>query len=167
MEVNKVDKFKEIMGNYPTGVTVITTYDQEKKPVGMTVNSFASVSIDPLLILWSIRKDATEFDAYINAEKFLVNILDGSNTKTCKVFASRGEKDRFSQVDWSISNNGLPVLSQTAGFMECNTTKQIDAGDHIILIGEVINLEKLSNTPMLYYKREMGHIPEDWVNLTT
>ncbi|MBS4206630.1 flavin reductase family protein [Bacillus sp. FJAT-50079] len=159
----KVSKFKEIMGCYPTGVTVITTFDNENKPVGMTVNSFSSVSIDPLLILWSIRKNATEFDTYIKAKKFAVNILDGSNTKACKVFASKDKDERFEQIDWRVSNYGLPLLNEVYGIMECKTIQQIDAGDHIIIVGQVTELEKLSDTPMLYYKREMGHIPSNWV----
>ena len=158
------NNFKEIMGSYPTGVTVITTSNEEGEPFGMTVNSFSSVSMDPLMILWSVRKDATEFNAFVHAEKFAVNILDGDNIEIGNRFASKDKSNRFNQTNWHLSANGIPVLNEVYAVLECETVQKVEAGDHIVLIGQVLDLKKLSDTPMLYYKREMGHIPKDWAN---
>lgn len=162
--VDQKSQFKEIMGRYPTGVTVITTNNENGDPIGMTVNSFSSLSMDPLMILWSIRKDATEFDAFVNAEKFAVNILDGDNIEVGKKFASKDKSNRFNQKNWHVSSQQLPVLNNVYAVMECETVQVVEAGDHIVLIGQVTDLEKHSDTPMLYYNREMGHIPADWAS---
>lgn len=157
-----IQEYKEIMGSYPTGVTVITANNQASYPIGMTVNSFASISMEPLLIAWSIRKDATEYDDFIQADQFIVNILDGDNETIAKTFASKDKEGRFNKVDWHYSKDQLPILENTYAYMECKTANQFEAGDHIIIIGEVTSLKKLTDTPMLYYKHEMGHIPADW-----
>lgn len=157
-----IDIFKSIMGNYPTGVTVITTKEANNRPIGMTVNSFQSVSIDPLMILWSIRKDATEFKQFYNADQFVVNILDGDNVDICNIFASKDKANRFNKVKWSLTEQDIPVLDEVSSIMECVTVDKINAGDHIIFLGEVKNLRRNSATPMLHYGRKLGHIPANW-----
>jgi flavin reductase (DIM6/NTAB) family NADH-FMN oxidoreductase RutF len=154
--------FKEIMGSYPTGVTVITTMDSNNKPVGLTVNSFASVSLDPLLILWSIDKKAGSCEVFKNAEKFSVNILAGNQQDICWTFSSKSEQDRFSKQPWNLSKNNLPVLEDVFASLECKKVQMIEAGDHYILIGEVIDLNKNEQDPMLYFRRKVGSVPEQW-----
>jgi flavin reductase (DIM6/NTAB) family NADH-FMN oxidoreductase RutF len=92
--INKVDTFKQIMGEYPTGVTIVTTMDAQGTPVGLTVNSFASVSLDPLIVLWSIDKKVSSLDAFMMAEKFVVHTLSTDRTDACWAFAGK-EADRF------------------------------------------------------------------------
>ncbi|RNF39793.1 flavin reductase family protein [Planococcus salinus] len=153
--------FKEIMGSYPTGVTVITTKDENQKPVGLTANSFVSVSIDPLMILWCIDKKAGSWNAFDQAEKFAVNILSGDQKDACMTFASKKEPDRFSRQPWKYSDNDLPILENVYASMECKKVQQVDAGDHYILIGEVIDLSKNEELdPMMYFRRNMGPIPK-------
>jgi flavin reductase (DIM6/NTAB) family NADH-FMN oxidoreductase RutF len=154
--------FKEIMGSYPTGVTVITTVDSNNKPIGLTVNSFASVSLEPLMILWSIDKNAGSCEVFKKAEKFSVNILAGNQHEICWTFASKSEQDRFSKQPWSFSENNLPVLENVFASLECKKVQQIEAGDHYILIGEVIDLNKNEQDPMLYFKRKVGSVPDQW-----
>jgi flavin reductase (DIM6/NTAB) family NADH-FMN oxidoreductase RutF len=154
--------FKEIMGSYPTGVTVVTTLDGNHKPIGLTVNSFASVSIDPLLVLWSIDKNAGSCGVFQKAEKFAVNILAGDQQEVCWTFASKSEQDRFSKHPWALSKNNLPVLENVFATFECKKIQQIDAGDHYILLGEVIDLNKNEQEPMLYFRRKVGNVPQEW-----
>lgn len=158
---SKVDLFKEMMGSYPTGVTIVTTMD-EKNPIGLTVNSFASVSIEPLMVLWCIDKRANSYETFKKTDKFAVNILAGDQKDECFVFASSKEKDRFSKTNWNLSSNNLPILDGTFGVFECKKVNQVDAGDHLILIGEVIDLNKNEKEPMLYFRRDVGFIREDW-----
>ena len=91
MEVETISQveFKKALGNYPTGVTVVTTLDENNKPVGLTANSFASVSIDPLLILWSLDKKSRLYDAFTQSNKFAVNILADDQADLCGLFASK------------------------------------------------------------------------------
>lgn len=152
--------YKEIMGSYPTGVTIVTTTDANNQPVGLTVNSFASVSLDPLIVLWCIDKKSGSLESFKHASKFAVNILAGHQEETCFIFASRKEKDRFAKVDWEFSSNQLPVLKEVYGVLECEKIDQIDAGDHYILLGKVVHLHKNDTDPMLYYRRKVGSVPE-------
>ncbi|KGP71669.1 oxygenase [Pontibacillus yanchengensis Y32] len=161
MNNNNVSLFKEVMGNYPTGVTVITSVDSTGQPLGLTVNSFASVSIDPLLILWSIDKKVTSHSTFINAEKFTVNILSGEQSDICSLFASK-DIDRFSNCDWDYSDHNLPVISGVAGVLHCRTFKTIDAGDHTILVGEVFDIQSNNKNPLLYHQRNFGSIPQSF-----
>ena len=154
--------FKEIMGSYPTGVTVITTVDSNNNPVGLTANSFASVSIEPLMILWSIDKNSGSCEIFKKAEKFSINILAGNQQDICWTFSSKSEQDRFSKQPWRLSENNLPVLENVFASLECKKVEQIDAGDHFILIGEVIDLNKNRQEPMLYFRRKVGSVPDQW-----
>ena len=150
--------FRKALGNYPTGVTVVTTFTEANEPIGMTVNSFASVSLDPLLILWSIDKKSKAYDIYTKAEKFAVNILASDQGDICNLFASK-EQDRFSKIEWSTSKQTLPIIANTLSVLECETAQQIDGGDHTIFIGRVVNIENSDKNPLLYHRRSIGEIP--------
>ncbi|MCM3569478.1 flavin reductase family protein [Neobacillus mesonae] len=156
------DLFKQVMGNYPTGVTIVTTKTQDGTPVGLTVNSFASVSLDPLLLLWSIDHGVSSIKAFTKGGKFAVHVLAENQAELCQTFA-RKNVDRFSKCSWNLSSNGLPILEGTLGVFECQTYKAVEAGDHTVLIGEVIDLkvDKAKN-PLLYHRRVFGPIPKDF-----
>ena len=156
-----VASFKEAMGNYPTGVTVVTAFDADKKPMGLTVNSFASVSLEPLLILWSIDKRVSTYNDFLKTEKFSVNILASDQSDLCTLFSSR-VADRFSQCDWKESDLNLPVLPEALSVLQCKTVQQIEAGDHTIFIGEVLDIQNESKEPLLYHRRTIGPIPKDF-----
>lgn len=150
--------FKQALGNYPTGVTVVTTFDEQNQPVGLTVNSFASVSLDPLLILWSIDKKSRLLKTFVGAEKFAVNILANDQADICGLFASK-EEDRFGKIDWQTSEQSLPVITGALSQLESKTFQQIDAGDHIIFIGEVLHINNEDKDPLLYHRRNFNAIP--------
>lgn len=156
-----VDTFKAVMGNYPTGVTVVTTVDENGTPLGLTVNSFASVSIDPLLILWSIDKRVSSYDDFIKTDQFAVHVLANDQSDICSLFATKGT-DRFANCKWEFSDSKLPIIDGSAGVLHCKTYKTIEAGDHTILIGEVVNIQDQSKEPLLYHKRKFGGIPGEF-----
>nr|WP_077620311.1 flavin reductase family protein [Bacillus sinesaloumensis] len=157
----KVQTFKDVMGNYPTGVTVVTTTDENGVPLGLTVNSFASVSLDPLLILWSIDKRVSTYDIFTKTDKFAVHVLAGDQADICALFASKGT-DRFGNCEWEMSDNNLPILKGAAGVLHCKTIKTVEAGDHMILIGEVVKVENDSKPPLLYHNRKFDRIPDEF-----
>ncbi|OCA81296.1 flavin reductase family protein [Pseudobacillus wudalianchiensis] len=154
--------FKEVMGNYPTGVTIVTGVTDDGTPVGLTVNSFASVSLDPLMVLWSIDHGVSTIKAFTEGGKFAVHVLAGEQQELCKTFATKGV-DRFSQCKWEMSENGLPIIDGAFGVFECETFKAIEAGDHTVLIGNVTNIRlDKEKDPMLYHRRCFGPIPAEF-----
>ncbi|MEB2299272.1 flavin reductase family protein [Lysinibacillus xylanilyticus] len=158
---DKVGAFKQALGNYPTGVTVVTACNDANEPFGLTVNSFASVSIDPLLILWSLDKKSQLHPYFTVAQKFAVNILAYNQEHLCTLFSSK-IPDRFAHAKWSTSALGLPVLHETAAILQCKTFQQIDAGDHTIFIGQVLEIDNAQKEPLLYHRRHIGEIPKSF-----
>lgn len=161
MGLEKVDLFKAAMGNYPTGVTVVTALDENNQPIGLTVNSFASVSLDPLLVLWSIDKRVSTYDTFAKIDQFAINILSHNQADIAMLFASRNE-DRFNNCDWTLSENHLPVIKNTNATLQCKTFKHVEAGDHMILIGEIIDIEVDVKTPLLYHNRKIDALPAEF-----
>jgi len=160
--IEKQDLFKEALGNYPTGVTIVTTTDENKTPLGLTVNSFASVSLDPLLVLWSIDHKVSSIEAFRNRGKFAIHILAGNQAELCKTFSSKNV-DRFATCNWSFSSADLPVIEGAFAVLECETYETIEAGDHTILIGAVQNIQVNKElNPMLYHRRHFGEIPAEF-----
>jgi flavin reductase (DIM6/NTAB) family NADH-FMN oxidoreductase RutF len=159
--MDSVTKFKEVMGNYPTGVTVVTTVDEDGTPLGLTVNSFASVSIDPLMILWSIDKNVSSYGPFTQTDKFAVHVLADDQADICSLFAMKGT-DRFANCEWETSENGLPIIKGALGVLQCKTHQTVEAGDHTILIGEVIDIENYGKDPLLYHRRKFGKIPGEF-----
>ena len=158
---HQIERFKQAMGNYPTGVTVVTAFDENNKPMGLTVNSFASVSLEPLLILWSINDGAGSYKDFLKTEKFAVNILASDQADLCTLFSSKVE-DRFAECDWKKSELNLPILSESLAVLQCKVFKKVDAGDHTILIGEVLDIHNEEKEPLLYHRRTIGAIPEEF-----
>jgi len=158
---DKVAAFKLALGNYPTGVTVVTACNDADEPIGLTVNSFASVSIDPLLILWSLDKKSQLHPYFTAAKKFAVNILASNQEHLCTLFSSK-IPDRFAQAKWSTSVHGLPILHDTVATLQCTTIQQIDAGDHTIFIGQVLAIDHAQKEPLLYHRRHIGEIPKSF-----
>lgn len=154
----KVEIYKQAMANYPTGVNVVTTTDENGEPVGLTVNSFASVSLDPLLVLWSIGDGVSTYAPFAETEKYAVNILGTSQTDIAYLFAGK-EKDRFGNCEWEMSKHGLPIISGANATLQCKLYKRIKAGDHLILIGEVIDIQVKEEKPLLYHNRKIAPFP--------
>lgn len=163
MSDERVGLFKQIMGSYPTGVTIVTTVGANGEPVGLTVNSFTSVSLEPLLVLWCVDKRFSALDAFLSSDKFAVHILAEDQGDACWAFAGKAP-DRFAKVEWRFSNQHLPVISGSLGVFECKKTHQIEAGDHFVLIGEVVDIQKNEKEPLLYFRRHVGAVPAGWPN---
>lgn len=154
-----ISLFKEAMGNYPTGVTVVTAFDENEKPIGLTVNSFASVSLDPLLVLWSIDKKVFTYETFKKIDKFAVNILAGDQKEVALLFATKNA-DRFGNSDWGKSAFGLPIIEGALASLQCKTFQAVEAGDHTILIGEVVDIHVEDKDPLLYHGRNIGPFPK-------
>lgn len=159
MNEKQVNIYKDAMANYPTGVTIMTTTDSNGDPIGLTVNSFASVSIDPILVLWSINKEVSTYPPFSSTEKFAVNVLAGDQANIANAFAMEDEDKRFSFCDWEMSENGLPIIKNSVATMECTVHHKIEVGTHVTYFGEVFNISATHEAPLLYHNRKMDPLP--------
>lgn len=133
-------ELRNAFGSFMTGVTVVTAINEEGEPVGFTANSFSSVSMDPPLISVCPAKSLSSFSAFKNATHFAINILAEGQENISNIFASAVE-DRFSKVNWHKDENGTPILSDVLCVFSCQQHQNVNAGDHIIMIGAVQNFD--------------------------
>ncbi|WP_438987946.1 flavin reductase [Marivivens donghaensis] len=127
---------RNAFGTFMTGVTVVTAKDGNGTPLGFTANSFTSVSLDPPLVLVCLANSSKNYDTFVGANSFAVNILAETQIALSNTFASRVE-DRFADADWRDGPNGSPILADVSAWFDCAMFKTVEAGDHVILIGEV------------------------------
>ncbi len=144
-------EFRNALGSFATGVTIITALGKDGQKVGMTANSFNSVSLTPPLILWSISKSANCFDDFIAAETFAVHILAADQQDLSNLFATTGE-DRFANTQCTEGLSGTPILPHYSACFECKTAQQYEGGDHIIITGEVLKFSDNQLDPLLFYR---------------
>ncbi|WGL17589.1 flavin reductase family protein [Microbulbifer bruguierae] len=142
---------RDTLGQFATGVTVITTLDTAGQPVGMTVNSFNSVSLDPALILWSIDRSSLSYTAFTECERFAVHVLKGDQQHVSNLFAGRGA-DKFGQVKWHSGPGGIPQLDDCAALFHCRRTQNIEGGDHTILLAEVLEFAASGGEPLVFHR---------------
>ena len=148
---------RSVLGKFATGVTIITTVENQH-PKGITANSFTSVSLDPPLVLFCLGKDSTNFQAFNVANFFAVNILSNQQTELSNRFAAF-DGDRFDGVNWKIWETGAPILDYALAAIDCRKKEVIDAGDHIIILGEILRAEKLSEQdPLIYFNGKYAKI---------
>jgi flavin reductase (DIM6/NTAB) family NADH-FMN oxidoreductase RutF len=129
-------QLRAALGLFATGVTIVTTLSAEGEPVGMTVNSFNSVSLEPPLVLWSLGLRSGSLAAFRDAARYVIHVLSADQRELAERFAQRGV-DRFANIDWSAGLGGQPVLAGAAAVFECSARSRHTEGDHIILVGQV------------------------------
>lgn len=129
-------ELRNAFGTFMTGVTVVTTVETDSTPRGFTANSFTSVSLDPPLLSICIGKSADSVDVFKVADGFAINILSEKQKETSSLFASK-RADKFNLTKWGKGPAGNPILDSVCAWFDCKLQQQIDAGDHVILIGKV------------------------------
>ncbi len=141
------------LGRFPTGVTIVTCVDGAGQRIGLTVNSFAALSLDPPLVLWSLRRASPSLAAFCAADHFAVNVLADSQIELSRRFAA-SLADKFGDGSWTEGEGGAPVLGGCAAVFECATEVQQPAGDHMLFIGRVLRLADLGLAPLVF---QAGH----------
>lgn len=144
------NEFRQALGSFATGVTVITSIAEDRSPVGVTVSSFNSVSLDPPLVLWSLAKNAMSLSAFQNSGCFCVHVLTAAQQDISNKFAARGE-NKFAGIDYTEGVDGLPLLQKYAARFQCKTTYQYEGGDHIIFVGEVVEYQSTDDAPLVFH----------------
>jgi flavin reductase (DIM6/NTAB) family NADH-FMN oxidoreductase RutF len=150
-------QFRQALGMFTTGVTVVTTVAPDGSPRGFTANSFTSVSLDPPLILVCIDRGAQSYGAFTQGSGFAVNILTHDQYELSQRFASK-TVDKFVDVAWSHGAHGLPLLDGALAWMECRHWRRVTAGDHVVLIGEVIDLGVNPGQPLAFFGSAYGAV---------
>ncbi|MEL6737988.1 MAG: flavin reductase family protein [Pseudomonadota bacterium] len=145
------DAFRKLMGQFATGVCVVSAYSHEGELAGITVNSFVSVSLNPLLISWSLQNTSSQFDLWSKAGEFAVSILAQDQQELARRYATRGSS-ALVQEDFVTTARGLPVIKGALGFLECRQWSLYPAGDHTMVFGEVLGLEQAeSGKPLGFF----------------
>jgi len=134
------DELRRAFGNFMTGVTVVTTSDTDRTPIGFTANSFTSVSMDPPLLLVCPGKHVMSYDVFCTTDHFAVSILAEGQEEISNNFAS-GPEDRFSNVSWHRDKQESPIIDGACATFSCRVYNRHEAGDHMILVGEIIDFE--------------------------
>lgn len=140
---------RRALGCFPTGVAVVTTLGTGGAPIGITVSSFNSVSMDPPLILWSLTRDAGSLGAFKSHGAFAVNVLSAEQEPFCRHFAS-AEGDRFADIPWRPGIEGIPVLEGAVAVFECRNWAVYPGGDHEIFLGEVVRYDHWDTVPLVF-----------------
>jgi flavin reductase (DIM6/NTAB) family NADH-FMN oxidoreductase RutF len=139
---------RRALGQYATGVTVVTTTDSAGTPFGMTANSFTSVSLNPPLVLWAAAKSSPSLAAFEAAPRFAVNVLASDQHHLSRQFSTSGS-DKFEGV--RLKPGDLPLLEGTVAQFVCRRTERIDAGDHVVLLGEIESYEASGGEPLVFH----------------
>ncbi len=144
--------FRHALGHFATGVTIVTTRDENGNYIGVTANSFNSVSMDPPLVLWSLDKRAHSLKTYETAEHFVVNVLAADQVSLSKRFAASGATDKFQGITCAEGVGGAPILAGCAAYFQCKKTFTYEGGDHLILVGEVVTFEASGRSSLVFHK---------------
>lgn len=148
-------ELRNALGQFATGVTVVTAVDAQGRPLGMTVSSFNAVSLSPALVLWSLGHNAGNYPAFAQAKHYAIHVLASTQKALALQFSQRGT-DRFAGVAWQANAQGVPVLQDSLATFECRARSQYPEGDHLILVGEVLACRYSGNTaPLLYHGGHM------------
>lgn len=142
--------FRDALGSFATGVTIVTTRDAAGEDCGLTANSFNSVSLDPPMVLWSLARSSLSMDAFRDAEYFAVHILAADQEPLSNGFAKRGA-DKFAGLAPDRGVGDIPLLAGCAARFQCRTAYQYEGGDHVIFVGEVIAFDHDDRAPLLFH----------------
>ncbi|NKB20896.1 MAG: flavin reductase [Alphaproteobacteria bacterium] len=146
-------EFRNTVGCFATGITVITTLDTDGAPIGLTANSFTSVSLDPPMVLFCLDRKVASFEAFAVGKPFAVNILAVDQMDVSNRFAKSGA-DKWDGFEYDTNQDGVPMLPGSLANLECRGDSIMDGGDHVIVIGEVERFASAGEDtkPLLYYR---------------
>ena len=150
VSVSEPRELRNLMGQFATGVTIITTVAADGTPVGLTANSFSSVSLNPALVLWSLDKRSPNIELFRHNSHFAINILAASQHELSSQFA-RPADDKFADVDYQLTDSGTVVLDGALVSLVCRNACQYEGGDHLIFIGEIEQFASRAGEPLVFH----------------
>jgi flavin reductase (DIM6/NTAB) family NADH-FMN oxidoreductase RutF len=145
------DDFRATLGQFATGVTIVTARDEDGRLVGLTANSFNSVSLSPPLVLWSLARHSTTMAGFLSARHYAINVLAADQRPLAERFSRKGI-DRFEGAPWRPGLTGAPVIDGAVAVFECTHRSQYDEGDHIIFVGQVEHCRRrIGVAPLVFH----------------
>ena len=145
--------YRDVLGCFGSGVTIITVAAPDG-PMAMTANSFSSVSLDPPLVLWSVAKSSRRYQPFFDALHFAIHVLDDTQKDVALHFAANG--NGFDRFDWAHNDDGVPVLQDRLALFECRTFGRHHAGDHTIIVGQVLRADRRDGAGLAFDQRQYG-----------
>ncbi|MBI3756362.1 MAG: flavin reductase family protein [Deltaproteobacteria bacterium] len=155
----EVRELRNVMGNFATGVTIITTKDATGKPFGLTANAFSSLSLDPPLLLICVDKKVDCYACFDDSKVFAVNFLSEGQDQLSTRFATKGI-EKFEGVPYKLGELGVALLDGAMAHIECKVANAYEGGDHMIYIGEIQNATVLSDQPLLFFRGKYFKLPQ-------
>lgn len=151
-------EFRNALGNFATGVTIVTARSRTGEPLGLTANSFNSVSLDPPLVLFSLNRQAYSLKSFEEAGNFAINVLRDDQQDISQVFA-QALTDKFHGLAFETWESGAPIFSHALAVFDCSTHAVHDGGDHLIFIGRVLRfMHDPEGKPLLYFRGSYGKV---------
>lgn len=151
-------KLRDAMGSFATGICVVTALSEQGVPMGMTINSFSSVSLEPPLVLWSIQYTSDCFDVFNATDKFAINILSVEQQALSDKYSRKGEHGLVPS-HYSLGNTGSPLLRDALANFECRVWARYPGGDHLIVVGEVLGvMARPTGRPLLFHRGRYAQI---------
>jgi 3-hydroxy-9,10-secoandrosta-1,3,5(10)-triene-9,17-dione monooxygenase reductase component len=149
-------RYRQVLGRFATGVTVVAAVSGDQ-PIGLSINSFTSVSLDPPLVAFCTARESSSWPRIRSAGSFCVNVLAEDQEDISRVFATRG-KDKFRGVGWRPSPSGAPLLDGVLAWIDCSLDAEYEAGDHVVVIGRVqaLDVEDDQDGPLIFYRGGYG-----------
>lgn len=141
-------EFREALSRFGTGVTIVTATTADG-PIGITANSFSSVSLDPPLVLWSASLKSRRFPRFSSAENIAIHVLAEDQDNLCWAFSK--SDDAFHHAEWMMSDDGIPLIKGCLARFECRKYAQYDGGDHAIIVSRVMNISFREGDPLLFF----------------
>jgi len=141
---------RDALGEFATGVAVVTARGADGQPVGVTINSFASVSLEPPLVLWCLGLHSPSLAAFESCSHYAVNVLAADQMEYSQRF-SQSQDDRFAGIDLKVGAGGTPLLPGCSAWFECRNELRYPGGDHVILVGHVESFERQEKPPLIFH----------------
>ena len=156
-------RFRQVLGCLPTGVVIVTGLDAEAQPIGVTIGSFVSVSLDPPFVGFFVGLNSRSWPAIAEGKTFCANVLSDTQTELCWRFAKDpvdGAANRFDGIEWEKSPSGMPILPRIIASIDCTIESITPAGDHHFVLGRVtsLNATDSDNGAMIFYKGKVGGV---------
>ncbi|GGB10867.1 flavin reductase family protein [Allosediminivita pacifica] len=145
--------FRDALGQFGTGVTIVTCMTPDG-PIGITANSFSSLSLEPPMVLWAPAKSSSRYPFFMAAERFAIHVMGADQFDVCRGFAKRG--NAFDEFDWEEGEDGVPLLTRCLSRFECTRAAAHDGGDHSIVVARVTRVTLNSGKPLLFFGGEYG-----------
>ncbi|UCH39238.1 MAG: flavin reductase family protein [Gammaproteobacteria bacterium] len=158
---NKIRELRDTLGQFTTGVAIVTAPGEDARPIGMTINSFGSISLSPALVSWCIDLRAASHEAFVKARHFSITVLAAHQAELAMRFATRGA-DKFRDVE--TDGEAAPVIAGGCAWFKCNLVRTIQLGDHTMLVGEVSEFAQARVAPLIFSGGSFCQLPADCVD---